>query len=51
MSIDINKIVHAKISDMEENGEIKKCLEEKVEALILDSVSHAMNDYNLKKKY
>ncbi|MBE6845063.1 MAG: hypothetical protein E7508_05020 [Ruminococcus sp.] len=50
MSIDINKIVHAKISDMEENGEIKKCLEEKVEALILDSVSHALNDYNLKKK-
>ncbi len=50
MSIDINKIVQAKISDMEESGEIKKHLEEKVEALILDSVSYALDDYNLKRK-
>ncbi|MBQ3566033.1 MAG: hypothetical protein IJA12_02525, partial [Oscillospiraceae bacterium] len=50
MSIDINKIVQAKISDMEENGEIKKHLEDKVEALILDSVSYALDDYNLKRK-
>lgn len=50
MSIDINKIVQAKISDMEENGEIKKRLEEKAEALILDSISSALDDYNLKRK-
>ncbi len=50
MSIDINKIALEKINEMEESGEIKKHFEDKLQKLILDSVSYALEDYNLKRK-
>ena len=50
MSIDINKIVQKKIAEMEESGEIKKHLEDKLQSLILDSVSSALSDYDLKRQ-
>ena len=46
MSIDINKIAQEKITEMEKNGEIKKHLEEKLQKLILDSVSSAWTIVN-----
>ena len=50
MSIDINKIAQEKIAEMEKNGEIKKHLEEKLQKLILDSVSSALSGYDVQKK-
>lgn len=50
MSIDINKIALEKINEMEESGEIKKHFEDKLQKLVLDSVSSALDDYNLKRK-
>ena len=50
MSIDINKIAQEKITEMEKNGEIKKHLEEKLQKLILDSVSSALSGYDVQKK-
>ena len=50
MSIDINKIAQEKIAEMEKNGEIKKHLEDKLQKLILDSVSSALNGYDVRKK-
>ena len=49
MSIDINKIAQEKITEMEKNGEIKKHLEEKLQKLILDSVSSALSGYDVQK--
>ena len=50
MSIDINEIVQKKITEMEESGEIKKHLEDKLQSLILDSVSSALSDYDMKRQ-
>ena len=46
MSIDINKIAQAKITEMEKNGDIKNHIEEKLQKLILDSVTSALNGYD-----
>ena len=50
MSIDINKIAQAKITEMEKNGDIKNHIEEKLQKLILDSVTSALNGYDVQKK-
>ena len=50
MSLDINKIAQAKITEMEQNGDIKNHIEEKLQKLILDSVTSALNGYDVQKK-
>lgn len=49
MSVDVNKIAQEKIAAMEESGEIKKHIEDKLHTLILDSVSSALDGYELRK--
>lgn len=50
MSVDINKIAQEKISSMEENGEIQKHLETKLQELVLNSVTAAFEGWSIRKK-
>lgn len=50
MSVDINKIAQEKITAMEESGEIQKHIESKLQSLVLDSVTSAFDDYEIKRK-
>ena len=49
MSVDVNKIAQEKIAAMEESGEIEKYIEDKLKNLILDSISSALDGYELRK--
>lgn len=50
MSIDVNEIAQKKITQMEESGEIKKHIEDKLQSLVLDSVSSALSGYEIKRE-
>lgn len=50
MSVDINEIAQKKITEMEKNGEIQKHIENKLQSLVLDSVTSAFDGYEIRRK-